>query len=481
MVTKLLTKVCSVDILKAMGVGRSGASPREFDGTGDRGMFGEKQGAPDQAAFASRFAELQQHRESQRNPAAAKPVRESALRQDGAHEGFVEANAQGESFADAATLTVDGAPEEALEDIAGAAHDMESGDADPSEPVPEDAQSDAIVVEFALGAGLDADTVAGEGAVDEVDAATDVETGSDMVAQSVEAGEAVAESPRTANAPASSPAPAVVSAVAIAPFMDETGASEDTALPVDARPSTSVPAESSLLSVNLQKEMLKVTGAAATQPVSVEAPESADAEPADAAIETLTAMEKKSVVDGAPKAEALIVSQGGIKLAQDALASPIPMSERPLQADAPIRLEPAKPNAASQARFDAPEAARQIFASIRADKGGGVDLRLDPPDLGRVRIQFTFERSDVVVATVSSERGETLDLMRRHSSDLARELQRAGFESVTLEFASGESKGSPLREARAASSGFDLGDDIIDAPSIVYVSARADNRLDRLV
>ncbi len=478
MVTKLLTKVCSVDILKAMGVGRSGASPREFDGAGDRGMFGEKQSGADQAVFASRFAELQQHRESQRNPATAKPGRESALRQDGAHEGFVEANAQDESFADAATLTVDGAPEEALEDIAGAAHDTEPGDADPSEPVPEDARSVAAVVEIALGAGLDADTVAGEDAVGEVDAATDVETGSGMVAQSVEAGEAVAENPRTANAPASSPAPA---AVAIAPFMDETGASEDTARPVDARPSTSVPAESPLPSVNPQKAMLKVTGAATTQPISVEAPESADAEPADAAVEILTAAEKKSVVDGAPKTEALIVSQGGIKLAQDALASPIPMSERPLQADASIRLETAKPNAASQARFDAPEAARQIFASIRADKGGGVDLRLDPPDLGRVRIQFSFERSDVVVATVSSERGETLDLLRRHSADLARELQRAGFENVTLEFASGESRSSPLRESHAASSDFDLGDDIIDAPSIVYVSARADNRLDRLV
>ena len=124
----------------------------------------------------------------------------------------------------------------------------------------------------------------------------------------------------------------------------------------------------------------------------------------------------------------------------------------------------------------------QILAAVTANRDADtVEVRLEPPDLGRVRIHFSFERADVVVATLSSERGETLDLMRRHASDLVRELERSGFGRVQLDFQSG--RGSDFATPRSAPSevrehgAIDAADD--DQP--LYFIRRSDKLLDRRV
>jgi hypothetical protein len=126
--------------------------------------------------------------------------------------------------------------------------------------------------------------------------------------------------------------------------------------------------------------------------------------------------------------------------------------------------------------------AHQILAAVTANRDADtVEVRLEPPDLGRVRIHFSFERADVVVATLSSERGETLDLMRRHASDLVRELERSGFGRVQLDFQSG--RGSDFATPRSAPSevrehgAIDAADD--DQP--LYFIRRSDKLLDRRV
>ena len=62
-----------------------------------------------------------------------------------------------------------------------------------------------------------------------------------------------------------------------------------------------------------------------------------------------------------------------------------------------------------------------------------VELRLDPEELGRLRISLRPE-GDVMQVSVTAERPETLDLLRRHSERLMQELQAAGYEGAKLDF-----------------------------------------------
>ncbi len=123
------------------------------------------------------------------------------------------------------------------------------------------------------------------------------------------------------------------------------------------------------------------------------------------------------------------------------------------------------------------DAARQVIAAISNDRSGKtIDVRLDPPDLGRVRVQFNMETTEAVTAIVSSERGETLDLLRRHGNDLVRALEEAGFENVQLDFSSSNQHVFTSEEA-ADVEVFENGNE----RKVVYLSMDDNNRLDRLV
>jgi hypothetical protein len=65
-----------------------------------------------------------------------------------------------------------------------------------------------------------------------------------------------------------------------------------------------------------------------------------------------------------------------------------------------------------------------------------VEIRLDPPELGRVQIHLTPVDGGVQ-AVVLADRPETQDLLRRHAGSLAQELGDAGFGNVSLDFAAG--------------------------------------------
>jgi len=72
-----------------------------------------------------------------------------------------------------------------------------------------------------------------------------------------------------------------------------------------------------------------------------------------------------------------------------------------------------------------------------------VELRLDPPELGRVTIHLTTHDQQVT-AQVVAERVQTVDLMRQHADLLTATLARAGFSEANLSFqqGQGEEKGS---------------------------------------
>ena len=54
------------------------------------------------------------------------------------------------------------------------------------------------------------------------------------------------------------------------------------------------------------------------------------------------------------------------------------------------------------------------------------EIRLDPPELGRIDVRLDVDRSGNVTSRLTVERAETLDLLRRDAPQLERALQHAG-------------------------------------------------------
>ncbi len=111
----------------------------------------------------------------------------------------------------------------------------------------------------------------------------------------------------------------------------------------------------------------------------------------------------------------------------------------PAAAREPAAPQPGAPHAlphAAQARPDhGPHAAQQIAVALQASADGRIELRLDPAELGPVRV--ALEPGDrTMVVHVAADRGETLDLLRRHADQLARELREIGYRDVSFDFGS---------------------------------------------
>ncbi|MDT8345744.1 MAG: flagellar hook-length control protein FliK, partial [Thermohalobaculum sp.] len=114
-------------------------------------------------------------------------------------------------------------------------------------------------------------------------------------------------------------------------------------------------------------------------------------------------------------------------------ASPVASTLQPAGAPAASALSLPIPAAAAD---PAALPARQIAAAIAANPGADrIELRLDPPELGRVDIRFDFT-DDRLNAVVAAERGATADLLRRHADMLIAQLREAGFDKVDLDFGS---------------------------------------------
>jgi len=83
-----------------------------------------------------------------------------------------------------------------------------------------------------------------------------------------------------------------------------------------------------------------------------------------------------------------------------------------------------------------------------------LDLALDPPELGRVRLSFS-EANGLLTLAIAVERLETADLMRRHIALLSEEFVQAGLDAPSVSISHGGSDGRPgsapaMRPAEAA-------------------------------
>jgi flagellar hook-length control protein FliK len=64
------------------------------------------------------------------------------------------------------------------------------------------------------------------------------------------------------------------------------------------------------------------------------------------------------------------------------------------------------------------------------------EIRLDPPELGRIDVRLELDRDGNVTTRITVERADTLDLLRRDAGQLERALQQAGLKTSdnALEF-----------------------------------------------
>lgn len=102
-----------------------------------------------------------------------------------------------------------------------------------------------------------------------------------------------------------------------------------------------------------------------------------------------------------------------------------------------------------------PALARHVAAQIAAAamaENRSVELRLNPEELGRVRLLLSSGESTIAV-TIMAERGETLDLMRRHISQLEGEFRDIGYDNVTFAFGSSQQEGAGQQNTQQGNGG----------------------------
>ena len=88
------------------------------------------------------------------------------------------------------------------------------------------------------------------------------------------------------------------------------------------------------------------------------------------------------------------------------------------------------------ARHDLPRhVAAQLAEAVQRGSGGDrpIEITLNPAELGRVRISMAPGDGTIIV-TILAERGETLDLMRRHADQLAQDFHDLGYGSAEFSF-----------------------------------------------
>ncbi len=89
----------------------------------------------------------------------------------------------------------------------------------------------------------------------------------------------------------------------------------------------------------------------------------------------------------------------------------------------------------SQQQLNLPQLAFELARQVQ-DGNTRFQIRLDPPELGKIDVRLDIDKSGQVHARLTVEKSETLDLMQRDQRALERALQQAGLENgkTSLEF-----------------------------------------------
>ena len=157
-----------------------------------------------------------------------------------------------------------------------------------------------------------------------------------------------------------------------------------------------------------------------------------------------------------------------------AVSDPAPTAPAPAAAVLPRAEMPAAPMPAPTPPPAAPlPVARQVADAVLHITGDSTEIVLAPEELGRLRIVISRDQGGLLV-TLTAERPEALDLLRRHGEALRQDLSRQGDEGARLDFQmarQGEGRdpgaGQPMRMAQAGPAGVQDG-----APQMVEPMAR---------
>lgn len=106
---------------------------------------------------------------------------------------------------------------------------------------------------------------------------------------------------------------------------------------------------------------------------------------------------------------------------------PLPASR---DASAPARPRPADQTAPPR---PLPPEVAPALVDLAKGSGGGVEVALSPAELGSVTLRMEQEGAALRV-TVSADRPDTLDLLRRNADQLQQELKTAGFAGSSFSF-----------------------------------------------
>jgi flagellar hook-length control protein FliK len=109
------------------------------------------------------------------------------------------------------------------------------------------------------------------------------------------------------------------------------------------------------------------------------------------------------------------------------IGAPITFTAAPLQGT-PVVLAPS--GAADAKAAAIPISSVPFEITSRASEGKRrFEIRLDPPELGRIDVRLDLARDGSVNSRLIVERAETLDLLRRDAGNLERALQSAGLQT----------------------------------------------------
>lgn len=128
---------------------------------------------------------------------------------------------------------------------------------------------------------------------------------------------------------------------------------------------------------------------------------------------------------------------------------------------------------------DARAAIERAIGSIERSGDGVVEVTLDPPELGKLKISYEMV-GDGLSARVTASDPASLELLRRHAESLLEDLRALGFDAIDLAFSHG---GDDSRDAeRGEPSPADVADAIVleDAAApraALYLGDRLDIRL----
>jgi flagellar hook-length control protein FliK len=114
-------------------------------------------------------------------------------------------------------------------------------------------------------------------------------------------------------------------------------------------------------------------------------------------------------------------------------ANSAPATGVPIQSNTPAMPATAANPATAQAQAPAvavPLAGLAIEIATQAHAGKNhFDIRLDPPELGRINVKLDVDRDGNVATRLVVDRSDTLDLLKRDASTLERALQQAGLKT----------------------------------------------------